>query len=112
MTGRAFLGELEQMVLLAILQRGTEAFGPGIAKELESRAGRELSRSALYSTLSRLEKKGLVEWEIEAAKSGSGGSRRRRFRVTASGLEDLRDAQEAFQALRQGLEELRRPSGG
>lgn len=104
MTGRAFLGELEQMVLLAVLQLADGAFGPAIAGELERRAGRQLARGALYATLDRLERKGLLEWEIEAATSASRGNRRRRFTVTRQGVAELAAARAAFLSLWEGLE--------
>ena len=88
--GRPFLGEFEQMVLVAILHLGNEVYGPGIAAELEERAGRQVSRGALYATLDRLQKKGLLRWEIEAATSERSGNRRRRFELTPEGLK--RDA--------------------
>ncbi len=103
---RAFLGEFEQMVLLAVLQSGDVAFGPAISAELEVRAGRQVSRGALYATLDRLEKKGLLHWEIEAASSRSRGNRRRRFSVTEKGREELLDARRAFDNLWAGLDDL------
>ena len=80
---KRFLGEFEQMVLIALLRLGDEAYGPGVAEELERRAGRQVSRGALYATLDRLEQKGLLRWEIEAATSESSGNRRRRFELIA-----------------------------
>lgn len=112
MTQRAFLGEFEQMVLLSILRLEETAFGPAVSAELEDRAGRQVSRGALYATLDRLEKKGLVEWEIEAATSASRGNRRRRFHVTPAGLEELLAAREAFVNLWDGLGHLGRRTTG
>lgn len=110
MAGRAFLGEFEQMVLLAILQCGSEAYGPGVAQELERRANRQVSRGSLYATLDRLVQKGLVQWEIEAATSATRGNRRRRFDVTPEGVRELAVAREAFRNLSEGLEGLLRPT--
>ena len=56
----AYLGEFEQQVLLVILRLGSDAFGPDIARELEVRAGRRVSRGALYTTVNRPEDKGLI----------------------------------------------------
>lgn len=106
MAGRAFLGEFEQMVLLAVVRLGEEAYGPTIASELETRAGRQVSRGALYATLDRLERKGLLSWAIEAPTSASRGNRRRRFRATPKGLEELLAARDAFQSLWEGIEGL------
>jgi DNA-binding PadR family transcriptional regulator len=112
MGGRAFLGEFEQMVLLAVLRLGEAAFGPGIAEELEERAGRQVSRGALYATLDRLERKGYLTWAIEAPTSESRGNRRRRFNVTPAGIEELVSVKEAYVSLWEGLDGvLRRPTG-
>lgn len=104
---KSFLGELEQMILLAILRLENVAHAPDIARVLENSAGRTLSRGALYTTLNRLEKKSLVRWEVEPAASDAGGSgtyQRRRFELTAAGLEALRVTQEALGNLVEGLE--------
>ena len=109
MTDRAFLGEFEQMVLLAVLQLREGAFGPGIARELEMKAGRQVSRGALYTTLDRLVRKGFLRWEIEAATSETRGNRRRRFAVTPDGVDELAHAREAFRNLSEGLDGMLRP---
>lgn len=102
---QGFLGEFEQMVLLAILQLDDSAYGTAISRELESRAGRRVSRGALYSSLDRLEQKDLLRWTIEAATSERGGQPKRRFQVTELGLEALRTSREALMNLWSGLEE-------
>lgn len=106
MATRSYLGEFEQMVLLSILHLQDEAYGPGVSRLLEERVGREVTRGALYACLDRLERKGLVRWEIEAASSEQVGDRRRRFEVTETGLEGLRRSAEAFRELWAGLEEV------
>jgi DNA-binding PadR family transcriptional regulator len=101
-----FLGEFEQMVLLAILQLRAKAYGPDIANELESKAGRRVSRGTLYSGMERLQKKGLLRWEVEAVTSERGGIPKRRFEVTGEGLEALRVSQRALSNLKAGLEKI------
>ncbi len=105
-------GEFEQLVLLAILGLGKEAYGPGISAELETKAGRRVSRGALYSSLDRLQKKGMIEWKIEAANSKRGGHPKRLFTVTRAGIEALRSARTAFSRLSVGLEEVLGESRG
>lgn len=99
-------GEFEQLVLLAILQLNTEAYGPNISAELEEKAGRRVSRGALYSSLDRLQQKGLIKWKIEAATSARGGNPKRLFEVTAAGVKALRTARSAFARLSAGLDEV------
>ena len=61
----SYIGEFEQMVLLAVLQQGEEAYAIQVRKELERSAQRPVSRGALYRTFDRLEAKGYVDWELE-----------------------------------------------
>ena len=60
MAARAYLGELEQIVLLALIRLGDNAYGVPIRQEIERRTKRSLSIGALYRTLERLEDKGFV----------------------------------------------------
>jgi PadR family transcriptional regulator PadR len=101
-----FLGEFEQMVLLAILQLKEEAFALSILSELDQRAGRSVSRGTLYKTLERLGTKGFLEWAAEEGTPERGGHPRRRFTVTKRGMAALRDSREAFAKLWEGLEEV------
>jgi PadR family transcriptional regulator, regulatory protein PadR len=103
-TRQASLGEFEQLLLLAVLRLGGEAFGARIGDELEEKAGRRVSRGALYSSLDRLERKGFLEWELEAPTEERGGHPARRFSVTDEGLEALREHQRAYRRLSAGLE--------
>jgi DNA-binding PadR family transcriptional regulator len=100
------LGEFEQLVVLAILKLGAEAHGVAIAQAVEAAAARTVSRGALYTTLDRLEKKGLVRWKISAGGDERNRLPRRSYTVTAAGLTSIRAAQQAFQRLARGLEGL------
>ena len=104
MTTGSYPGEFEQMVLLAILQLGDEAFALSVIHELDRRAGRPVSRGALYKTLERLEEKGLVEWDVEETIPGRGGHPRRLFRVTRSGIATLKVSRNTLLRLWEGLE--------
>lgn len=99
-----FLGEFEQMLLLAILQAGEEAYALQVLKELDRRAGRRVDRGAMYKTLDRLEGKGYIEWRVEAGTPARGGHRRRLFRVRPEGIEALRLSRRALLNLWDGLE--------
>ena len=102
----AFLGEFEQMLLLAILQAGDQAYAQAILKELDLRAGRRTDRGAMYTTLDRLYAKGLIDWTVEVGSPARGGRRRRLFRVCPAGLEALRASRSALMRLWDGLESL------
>jgi len=99
-----FLGEFEQMVLLAILRLRDEAHVVSILRELDARAGRSVSRGTCYKTLERMEAKGLLEWTIESGPPERGGHPRRRFTVTAAGASALQKSRKAFDRLWEGLE--------
>lgn len=103
---RSKLGEFEQMVLLAVLRHADGAFATSIARELEERVQREVSRGALYSSLDRLERKGFLRWEVAPTTSERGGHPKRRFELTPSGVEALREAHAAWQSMTDGLEDV------
>jgi PadR family transcriptional regulator PadR len=108
----AYLGEFEQQVLLVVVRLGAEAFGPAIAIELERRAGRRVSRGALYTTFDRLEDKRLLRWKTVPGTAARDGLPRRRYSVTADGLASLRAAREVVRNLWEGLDgRLRKEPG-
>ncbi len=109
MATNTYLGEFEQMVLLAILQRGEQANALEIRRELEASANRKVSKGAFYTTLDRLEKKGYLTWEARVAEGGRSGLPQRHFRVTPAGLDELRRAREALTRLWRGLDQLLEP---
>ena len=106
MTRQASLGEFEQLLLLAVLRLRDEAFGARIGAELEEKAGRRVSRGALYSSLDRLEAKGYLVWEVLPPTPERGGHPARRFSVTREGLDALREHRSAYRRLAEGLEEV------
>lgn len=107
---RSVVGEFEQVVLLAILQLGGDAYAPNVARHLESAVGRKVSRGALYSCLNQLEHKKFVRWRVDEPTPDRGGHARRFYRVTADGLEALRTSRESLLTLWQGLESILGPA--
>jgi PadR family transcriptional regulator PadR len=105
-TEKTFLGEFEQMVLLAILRTGNNAYAVPIRSEIEERAGRGVSRGALYTTLERLEAKGFVESSMGGPTPERGGRSRRTYEVAALGLEALENSRAAMASLWQGLDSV------
>ena len=100
------LGEFEQMVLLAVLcvrQDDHEAYGITIHAELERRAERRVARGAVYMTLDRLEKKGLLTSTTGAPTAERGGRSRRCYGVTKPALAALTASQRALTRLWEGL---------
>ncbi len=107
----SYIGEFEQMILLAILQGGEDANAFHIRRELEASAGRTVSKGAFYTTLDRMEKKGWVTWQTRAAASGRAGLPQRHFRVTAEGIGELQRSREALEKLWRGLDSVLLPGG-
>lgn len=105
------IGEFEQLVLLAILRLGPTAYGVSIRKELHACAMRIVSPGALYTTLDRLEKKGLVNSEEGDPTPERGGRAKRFYAVTETGRGQLIEAQRLFQRMMSGLELLRDQNG-
>jgi DNA-binding PadR family transcriptional regulator len=60
MPKRAYLGEFELMILLALIRLGDDAYGVPISKELLNTTGREVSLGSVYAALDRLERKEFV----------------------------------------------------
>lgn len=92
--GRSYLGEFEELVLLAVTVLNTGAYGVSIAEELRQRANRTISLSAVHIALYRLEEKGYVISEMGGATLSRGGRRKRLFNITAAGREMLAEIQE------------------
>src|SRR5262249_5218205 len=90
------LGEFEQMVLLALVRLGPDAYGATIRREIEARTGRDLAISAVYVTLDRLETKGLVRSRVGEPTPERGGRRRRHFVLLPAGRRAITQACRAF----------------
>ena len=100
-----FLGEFEHLVLLAVMQLGEDAHAIRVREQIEERAARSVARGALYGTLTRLQEKGFLDWQVEDSTPERGGIPRRRFQVTEPGLVALRHSQRAITNLSEGLEQ-------
>jgi|SRR5687767_14499956 DNA-binding PadR family transcriptional regulator len=103
MTTPLNLGELEQLILLAILRLRDDAYGVTIRAELAERAGRTVAPGALYTTLERLEIKGLIVSRMSDPTPQRGGRAKRHVTVTAEGMEALTRSVQAYQRLLDGL---------
>jgi len=99
------LGEFEQMVLLAVLCAAQEgdAYGITVYDELTTRTKRRVARGAVYMTLDRLEKKGLLSSSLTAPTPERGGRARRCYRVSKPALAALRASQQALVNLWAGV---------
>jgi DNA-binding PadR family transcriptional regulator len=101
----SILGELEQMVLMAVL-RLEGAYPVSVRDEIKVRTGVDLSRGTIYVTLHRLEQRGLVVSVLGDPTPERGGKAKRCFTVTADGRAELRASRAALRKLGAGLERL------
>jgi PadR family transcriptional regulator PadR len=99
-----FLGDFEQVVLLAILRLGKGAYGVAIRQTIEDIAGREVSIGSVYTTLDRLESKGLVSSRMAEPTAERGGRAKRFFTIESPGRSALQSSLRATRAMLQGLE--------
>src|SRR5688572_20719757 len=100
------IGEFEQLVLLALLRQGREGYGASVSLEIEQQSGRQVSISAVHTTLDRLEEKGLVRSRLGEPTPQRGGKRKRHYEVQPAGVRALRHAMRALKRLSAGLEDL------
>jgi DNA-binding PadR family transcriptional regulator len=103
MPKRSYLGELELMVLLAVMRLGDEAYGVPISKELRSLAGKEVALGSIYAALDRLEQKGLVSSSLGDPTPERGGRAKRYFKVTRPGVRALKITRAALTNLWSGI---------
>ena len=100
-----YLGEFEQMLLLAVLRLGDQAYGVQLMEELQATVGRRVSRGSVYVTMDRMEDKGWLSSQVSGARPERGGRPRRIVSVTPEGVEQLKRSRGALMALWDGLEE-------
>lgn len=108
---KLYLGEFEEIVLLAVLRLGSNAYGVTIRQTVEEVAGRPTSIGAIYTTLERLEQKGFVSsWQGESTPE-RGGRAKRYFKIEGAGMQALNEAELIRALLRTGLSGLQGAGG-
>jgi PadR family transcriptional regulator PadR len=98
------LGELELVVLLALMRAGEGAYGAAIREEIASTTGRDVTPGAIYPTLDRLEERGLVRSYMGEPTAERGGRAKRHFVLLKPGLDEVRRAWKQYSTLASGLE--------
>jgi DNA-binding PadR family transcriptional regulator len=99
----AFLPEFELYVMLAIARLGEEAYGARVRQQIEERTGRPVSIGALYTTLARLEAKGLLTLRTQKSEPAHRGRTRRYCRLTPRGAHALRHSATMLSRMMDGL---------
>lgn len=103
------LGTLELSALLSVARLGDDAYGLAVRQDLSERADREYSIGAVYTTLQRLEDKGLLTSHASDPLPVRGGRSRRHFTVSAAGMRAIRDAERRAQSMWAGVSSGIRP---
>jgi DNA-binding PadR family transcriptional regulator len=100
------LGDFEQLVLLGVLRLELQdaAYGAAIRQEIHARSGRDVSINAVYTTLDRLESKGLLKSWVGDPTPQRGGRARKFYALRPAGVAALRQAYRAFTAMADGLQ--------
>jgi PadR family transcriptional regulator PadR len=102
MTG-PYLGEFEQLVLLAVLRLGDDAYGATIRRLIEASTDRQVSIGATYTTLERLHAKGFVRTHIGEPTRERGGRRRKIYTLEPGGRHALTRAYASWANMTRGL---------
>jgi len=101
-----YLGEFEQIVLLAVLRLGKNAYGVTILEEIEKRTGRSVMIGAVYATLDRLEVKRYISSRVGDPTPERGGRAKRFFKVTAQGSAALERSRTILENMWAGLDSV------
>ena len=96
--GRESVGELEHLILLAIIGLGDDAGALEIRATLAAE-GRGVTRGALYRSLDRLGEKTLIDWHVDEPDADRGGHARRVYRLTPAGLDLVRERRATLERL-------------
>ena len=97
------LGEFEYLLITAAATLGDDAYGAAIRAEIESTTKQRCSIGALYTTIDRLEKKGLIKTWMGEATAERGGRAKRMVRVTPKGVQAAKEFYSAVTRISQGV---------
>lgn len=104
MARSTFLGEFEQVTLLAVARLKEEAYGVTIRKEIEDRSSRKVAIGSVYAALERMERKGMILSTVGEPTPERGGRAKRYFELSPAGLKALLDARATLNRLWEDLE--------
>ncbi|HET7220955.1 MAG TPA: PadR family transcriptional regulator [Vicinamibacterales bacterium] len=100
---RAAIGDFEQLILLALVRLGPDAYGVTIRQEIEGRTGRAISPGALYTALDRMEKRGFVSSRLGEPTPERGGKRKRLYTLEAAGERALARVYDSLRQMASGM---------
>jgi len=98
------LGEFEQLILMALLHLGDDAYGVTIRAEINERTGRTVAIGAVYTALARLFRHDYVSYWMGEPTSKRGGRRKKYYKIEPSGIEALKRSYGVLFSMASGLE--------
>ncbi|MEJ2541793.1 MAG: helix-turn-helix transcriptional regulator [Gemmatimonadota bacterium] len=98
-----YLGEFEQMILLAVARLGAHAYGITILEEIRERTGHEAAVASVYAALDRLERQGLVSSSVGNPTPERGGRAKRFFVLQPAGMDALERSRTALNSMWEGV---------
>lgn len=104
MSRNEFLGEFEQLILLAVARCHEDSYGMAIRKEMEARTGTTVSIGSVYAALDRMERKGYVSSEVGAPSPTRGGRAKRYYHLETSAIEALERARSRLDQFWDGVD--------
>lgn len=104
MGGDGLLGAFEEHVLLSVARGEGDSYGMQVRRDIEARTGRDVSIGAVYATLNRLEKKGLVSSSLRDGAPERRGRAQRFFSIEAAGADALRQSLKQHRSMWEGLD--------
>lgn len=93
------LGNFEFSVLTAVYNIEGDAYGVSLKDYIDRQFSKSTSFGALYTTLSRLKKKGYVDSWVGEATAVRGGRAKKLYKITPSGLRALRQTSKSLRGL-------------
>jgi DNA-binding PadR family transcriptional regulator len=107
MPERSYFGELELMILLAVIHLGEDAYGVPISRQLEKYRGKDVALGSVYAALERLEAKGLITSTLGDPTPERGGKAKRFFRITKEGLRQVHETRRVLTRLWNTIPDLK-----
>jgi DNA-binding PadR family transcriptional regulator len=96
------LGELEQVLLFALVRLGDDAYGASMGREVEQQTGRRVAPGAIYTVLDRLELRGFVRSRLGDGTPARGGRRKKLYRLEPAGARALAQSYRRVQRMADG----------
>src|SRR6516165_1531920 len=97
------LGEFEYLLIAAAVRLADDAYGAAIRQEIEQATKTTCSIGALYTTIDRLESKGLLKTWMGDATPQRGGRAKRMVHVTSKGVQAAKEFYDAVMRVSRGV---------